>query len=103
MKKTDVLALLASHTNERGVANWLKFAGKGELESFGIGLTQLRKLAKQIGRDHNLALELWDCNNYDAKVIGLLIDEPAKITREQAEQQVEELSLIHISEPTRPY
>jgi len=91
MKSSDVLILLAEHKNERGIANWLKLEPSSELESFGIGLTQLRKLAKTIGKNHDLALTLWNGNNYDAKVIGLLIDEPKKISREQAEQQVEQL------------
>ena len=91
MKTSDVLTLLVEHKNQRGIANWLKLEESSELESFGIGLTQLRKLAKQIGKDHDLALSLWNSNNYDAKVIGLLIDDPKKITREQAEQQVEQL------------
>jgi len=91
MKISDVLTLLAEHKNDRGIANWLKLESCSELESFGIGLTQLRKLAKIIGKNHDLALSLWNGNNYDAKIIGLLIDEPKKISREQAEQQVEQL------------
>ena len=63
------------------------------LSSYGMGLTVHRKLAKQIEKDHELALQLWQTDNYDAKVIGLLIDEPKKVTREQAETQVEELGI----------
>ncbi len=55
--KTQVLALLKENRNERGVANWKK--PPRTLKSFGIGLTQLRKLAKQLGRDHKLAQQLW--------------------------------------------
>ena len=92
MTKTEVLALLKENTNERGLENWNKMgADTGGLKSFGIGLTQLRKIAKKIGRDHKLALQLWDTKNHDAKIIGLLIDEPKAITREQVEAQVEEV------------
>ncbi|GAA0854755.1 DNA alkylation repair protein [Aliiglaciecola litoralis] len=69
------------------------------LKSYGLGLTQLRKLAKTIGRNHQLALECWQSDYYDLRVIGLLIDEPKKITVEQAENQVESLSagmLTHV-------
>jgi|TARA_B110000116_G_scaffold196366_1_gene171112 3-methyladenine DNA glycosylase AlkD len=69
------------------------------LSSYGIGLTQLRKLAKIIGRNHTLAQMLWRSDIYDAKVIGLLIDEPKKLTVEMAERQVEELEsgmLAHV-------
>ena len=91
--KTQVMDLLKEHKNERGVANWKKL-GKEKtagLKSFGIGLAQLRKLAKNVGRNPKLAATLWKSDTYDAKVIGLLIDDPKKITIEQAEQQVEQL------------
>lgn len=92
MTKSEVITLLKANRNERGVKNWEKLgADTGGLKSFGIGLTQLRKLAKQLGRDHNLALQLWKTDNHDAKIVGLLIDEPKKMTREQAEEQVEEV------------
>ncbi|MCJ8269350.1 MAG: DNA alkylation repair protein [Psychrosphaera sp.] len=99
MNTSDVLALLEQNQNERGLEHWAKFKHTGGLKSFGIGLTQLRKLAKKVGRNHELALELWQTDNHDAKIIGLLIDEPKKITREQAEAQVEGLgigSLTHV-------
>ena len=100
MTKTEAMALLKENRNERGLANWNKMgADTGGLKSFGIGLTQLRKLAKKIGRDHKLAGQLWNTDNHDAKVVGLLIDEPKKLTREQIEEQVEGISagmLAHV-------
>ena len=85
MTKTQVLALLKENRNERGIANWKKREAKSsKLKSFGIGLTQLRKLAKQVGRSHKLAQQLWKSDIYDAKIIGLLIDDPKQLSREQA-------------------
>lgn len=97
MNKTEVFNLLEKHQNPRGVVHWKKMKNTGGLDSFGIGLTQLRKLAKQIGKDHQLALELWETNNHDAKIIGLLIDEAKKITEVQAETQVEGLGIGMLS------
>ena len=100
MKKSEVMALLKGNRNERGVANWKKMGERTQgLKSFGIGLTQLRKLAKKVGRDQRLAKVLWNSDNHDAKVIGLLIDDPKQLTREQVEQQVEDVdvgSLGHV-------
>ena len=100
MTKQEVMALLKANKNQRGIDNWIKMGAQTRgLKSHGIGLTQLRKLARKVGRDRKLARQLWDSNVYDAKVIGLLIDEPKMITREQAERQVEQLEagmLVHI-------
>ena len=92
MTKSQVLALLKEHRNERGIENWKKLGAKThDLKSFGIGLTQLRKLGRRVGRNHKLAQKLWTTDVYDAKVIGLLIDDPKLMSREQAEEQVEDL------------
>lgn len=100
MNKSEVMSLLESNKNEKGIENWndMEF-DKCQYESFGIGLTVLRKLAKQIGKNHKLAQALWNSNNYDAKVVAILIDEVKLITREQIESQVEDIDygyLVHV-------
>lgn len=95
----DVNNWLEEHQNERGIANWQKLENQGGLNSYGIGLTQLRKLAKVIGRNRELSQQLWLTSIYDAKVIALLIDDPKQITEQQAEQQVQQLNggmLVHV-------
>lgn len=100
MTVADVLRLLDAERDERGVRYWERLgAGTAGLRSCGIGLTRLRTLAKQIGRNRELAQALWATDVYDARVIALLIDDPARLTREQAETQVEELAggmLAHV-------
>ncbi len=92
MTKTEVMAVLKENNDERGIKHWKKLGDyTGGLKSFGIGLTKLRKIAKQIGRYHKLALQLWNTKNHDAKIVGLLIDDPKQLTRDQVEEQVEEV------------
>jgi 3-methyladenine DNA glycosylase AlkD len=91
MKKSDFINLLKDNQNQRGIEHWAKMNNPSGLKSFGIGLTQLRKLAKKVGRNRELSLELWESDIYDAKTIALLIDDPKQITKQQAEKQVEEL------------
>jgi 3-methyladenine DNA glycosylase AlkD len=93
MTVSEVLAVLAAERNERGMRNWERLgSGTAGMKSYGIGLTQLRKLAKRIGRDRKLSNALWKTDVYEARVIALLIDDPAQMTRDQAEKQVEELA-----------
>lgn len=89
MKIEDVRSLLEAHKNERGIKHWQKTGIP--LSSYGIGLTQLKKIARKIGRDHDLARELWSQENYDMICLSTMIEEPEKITREQVEIQVKEL------------
>ena len=90
MTKTEVLDMLKKNRDARGKSNWKEMGDRtGGLTSFGIGLTKLRAIAKQVGRDHDLALKLWNERNHDAKIIGLLIDDPKQLTRDQVEQQVD--------------
>lgn len=92
MDVSDVLDLLSANRNDRGVDNWKRLGMDASgLSSFGIGLTELRRLAKQVGRNRDLALRLWESDVYDVRVIALLIDDPKAITRDQAEAQVEQL------------
>ena len=100
MTVSEVLAILDAERDERGIKNWGKLGtSTAGMRSYGIGLTQLRKLAKRVGRNRELAQALWKTDIYDARVIALLIDDPAQITRDQAEKQVEELAggmLAHV-------
>lgn len=100
MTVSEVLALLDEERDERGMRNWEKLgSGTAGMKSFGIGLTRLRKLAKRIGRNRDLAQALWKTDVYEARVIALLVDDPSRITRDQAEKQVEELAggmLAHV-------
>ena len=66
MTKTEVLDLLKENRDARGEANWKAMGDRtGGLISFGIGLTKLRAIAKQVGRDHDLALTLWNERNHE--------------------------------------
>lgn len=90
MTASEVLALRHAQRDERGISHWEKLGSRtAGMRSYGIGLTRLRKLAKQIGRNRELSLALWSTDVYKARVMGLLIDDPGQITREQAEKQVE--------------
>ena len=92
MNKSEIRKYLESNQDARGIAHWNKHEDKsGGLKSFGFGLTKLRKFSKTVGRDPELARELWKSNVYEMKVLSLLIDDPKTMTIEQAETQVEQL------------
>ena len=100
MKKSDVLQYLKENQDARGITHWKEHAEKsGGLKSYGVGLTKLRKYARTLDKDSKLARQLWQSGVYEMKIISLLIDDPKKMTTEQAEIQVEQLQggyLAHV-------
>ncbi|MFT4625217.1 MAG: 3-methyladenine DNA glycosylase AlkD [Myxococcota bacterium] len=99
MTPSAVLLLVESQADPRAVVNWAKTNPDSALRSVGVGLTQLRKLAKKVGRDAALAADLWRSDIYELRVIALLIDDPKTLTVEQAERQVDQLKdgqLAHV-------
>lgn len=73
--------------NDRGVEIWAR-AGVSSERSYGIGVTKLKDLAKEVKRDHELAKKLWESNIHDGKLLSTMIEEPKQVTREQLQAQV---------------
>jgi 3-methyladenine DNA glycosylase AlkD len=59
---------------------------------FGVSIPELRKLAKEIGKCHDLALKLWTTGISDAMILASLIAEPRKLTEEQMEEWVKDFN-----------
>lgn len=53
--------------------------------SLGISMTRLRPLAREIGKDHQLALALWDSRVREARILASLVDDPKQVTEAQME------------------
>lgn len=47
---------------------------------FGVSFAVLKTMVKQIGVDHELARQLWDSGNHDARTLAVKIADPAKVT-----------------------
>ena len=52
----------------------------------GISTPVLKKMARQIGKNHQLAHELWRTGLHEARHVAALIDEPEKVTERQMER-----------------
>ncbi|MEJ0060861.1 MAG: DNA alkylation repair protein, partial [Terricaulis sp.] len=49
-------------------------------DAFGVPMAKIKAIAKEIGRDHDLAIELWKSGNYDARLLCSMIADPARVT-----------------------
>ena len=56
--------------------------------ALGISVTELRGLARGIGKDHDLALALWDSRFHEARILASMLDDPAAVTESQMQTWV---------------
>ncbi|MEP6961990.1 MAG: DNA alkylation repair protein [Acidobacteriota bacterium] len=51
--------------------------------AFGVPFSQLRILKRELGRDHALALKLWETGNREARLVAAFIADPKQLTPPQ--------------------
>lgn len=56
-------------------------------------LGELRKIAKEIKKDHDLAMELWDSQNFKARLLAILIMDKNQLTAETLDEMVESIAI----------
>jgi 3-methyladenine DNA glycosylase AlkD len=81
-----ILKRLRSLANPRNVEGMARFGISTCKEALGIPTPVLQKIAREIGRDHALALELWKSEVFEARCVAALIDDPKVVTEEQMER-----------------
>lgn len=81
----QVLNKLKSQADPQAVAGMARF-GIDVPDIWGVSAPKLRRLAKEIGKDHKLAAQLWRTGIHDARLLATLIDDPAKVTERQMER-----------------
>jgi 3-methyladenine DNA glycosylase AlkD len=55
---------------------------------YGVAKPKMDELARRIGKNHDLALELWATGVHDGRILAGLIDEPDQVTASQMERWV---------------
>jgi len=80
-----ILGRLKSLGDPKAVEGMARF-GVRVAKALGVSAPNLRRLAKEIGKDHDLAGKLWKTGIHDARILAALIDDPAQVTVPQMER-----------------
>jgi 3-methyladenine DNA glycosylase AlkD len=86
MNLQQVLEQLQAFSNPEKIELKEKKFGITANNSFGIYHQDLKKLAKEIGRDDVLALELYETGIYEARILCSKIYRPESVTEEQMDR-----------------
>lgn len=94
LKKT--LARLKALGDEKMRAqNTKNGAGKNQ---FGVRLGEIRKVAKEIKSNHELALELWETENIDARLLAILLVKPKKLSADEVDRLVRSVKFSQVAD-----
>jgi 3-methyladenine DNA glycosylase AlkD len=85
----QVLKRLESASNPAAVRGMARF-GITAAKAYGWSTPALKKFAREIGKDHDLALRLWSTGILEARALAGLIDEKGKVTERQMEYWVKD-------------
>ncbi|MDD5750459.1 MAG: DNA alkylation repair protein [Candidatus Pacebacteria bacterium] len=89
MRKADIIQKLKSLANV-GNAEGMERFGMARNGRLGISMPALRLLAREIGKNHDLALDLWSSPYKEAKILAGLIEEAGQTTQKQADEWVKD-------------
>jgi len=87
MEIDEIITRLKSLSNPKSIEEMARYGINPE-KTLGVSIPALRKMAKEIGRSHVLALGLWDTGIHEARILAGMIDEPDKVDDSQMEQWV---------------
>ena len=82
MKYEEVIKELRSLENPENVKGMARY-GINPKNNLGVSIYKLRPIAKEIGKDHDLALKLWASGIHDARLLACFIEDPSKVTGKQ--------------------
>jgi len=79
MDASDIIDHLKEKADAKYHAGMLRF-GIDNKKALGVRIPELRKLAKIIKKDHELALQLWNTHIHEARILASLIADPKQVT-----------------------
>ncbi|MDO8635264.1 MAG: DNA alkylation repair protein [Dehalococcoidia bacterium] len=87
----DVLNKLKSLARPDQLEGMAKF-GIAVEQRLGVSVPDMRKVAKEVGKDHQLAVALWKTGIAEARMVASMVDELDKVTEQQMEDWVKDFN-----------
>ena len=81
----DVVRELERRATKDARASLARYAIPSE-RAFGVPMREVQALARQVGRDHALAGQLWTTGWYEARLLAAYMDEPDRVTPAQMDR-----------------
>jgi 3-methyladenine DNA glycosylase AlkD len=96
MTLKEAMTKLASLRNETMIAHNKK-NGAGD-NQFGVKMGDIRDLANKIKTDHEMALELWQTKNIEARLLACLIIKPKLLSTKELDKMVKSIDFPQVAD-----
>ncbi len=96
---TDLLDELKSNSNPEYLESLRRFGVQGE-RALGVRMPVVRALANQYEKNHALALDLWDTEVHEARILATLLDKVSTVTETQMETWVQDFNSWDLCDQT---
>lgn len=83
--KDEVLATLKRLSSKKTLEGMSRYGLPSE-NALGVSVGAIQKLAKELGRNHELAESLWSTSVYEARLLAAFVGEPDKVTPAQMDR-----------------
>jgi 3-methyladenine DNA glycosylase AlkD len=87
----EVIAEIKKLSSDKGKAAQAYFGIK-DIHNYGLTTPQMKALAKKIGRNHALALQLWKTGIHEARHIAAMTADPKQVTEKMMEQWMKDFN-----------
>lgn len=87
MPYAEIIRKIESLADPGAVRGMARFGINPE-NTYGVSVPELRKMAKETGKDHALAGQLWASGIHEARLLAAFIDRPEMVTEAQMENWV---------------
>lgn len=84
---SSVLSELKSHADPRKREGMARY-GISPVRALGVSVPVIRAMARRIGKQHDLALGLWDAGLHESRMLASLVDDPRAVSRRQMERWI---------------
>ena len=96
MTLQEALSRLEALGSEKMRAQNVRHGATGA--QFGVKMGDIRKVAKEIKADHALALQLWETDNLDARLLAILILKPKQLSAAELDAMVRSNRFSQVAE-----
>jgi len=90
MNKDSIINQLKSYADEENRKGMAKY-GINTANALGVKVEKIREIARQTGKDDNLASELWDTGIHEARILATIIADPENADSDELDKWASDL------------